>query len=253
MASVTAALIICAPLIALCASAQAGQPVVLEVSDELLQDGLDALKDSRPDLARQIFQNLLASHPRSAAARKAATELATLDQGGASAGSLGTGNDAFGERPADELAEQIRKLRFRLVSEVGDRVFFAESSAVIGRRARAILEAQARWLKKSPSLAVTVVGRADDGGSSADAVTLARQRAEVVRAKLIEGGVAGERIKVETHGNSDPVATCRTALCQAQNRHAETRLRLPGSGDSEGGLAGAARPETFGDGQSLAR
>ncbi len=144
------------------------------------------------------------------------------------------------------MAEQMRKLRFRLVSEVGDRVFFAESSAVIGGRARAILEAQARWLKRSPSLAVTIIGRADDGGSSADATALARQRAEIVRAKLIEGGVAGDRIGIETRGNGDPVATCRTALCQAQNRHAETRLRLAGSKDIESGLAGAAAQETYG-------
>ena len=251
MTSVAAAWLICVPAVALSAAAQAGQPVVLEVSEELLQDGIDALKDRRPDLARQIFQSLLSSHPRSPAARKAATELAKIDQGaelGAATGapSKGAATDGFGETPRDELAEHIHKLRYRLVSEVGDRVFFAESSAVIGGRARAILEAQARWLKQSPSLAVTIIGRADDGGSSADAASLARQRAEIVRAKLIEGGVSGERIKIETRGNGDPVATCRTALCQAQNRHAETRLRLQGSQDAESGQSGAAVQETHG-------
>ncbi len=262
-----AALLAFAPVSLLCFEAQAGQPVVLEVSEELLQDGFDALKDRRPDLARQIFQSLLTSHPSSPAARKAAAELAKLDPAAVEAiGSeaTGAGDDAFGEKPSDEKAEQMRKLRFRLVSEVGDRVFFAESSAVIGGRARAILEAQARWLKKSPSIAVTIVGRADDGGASADATALARQRAEVVRAKLIEGGVPGERIRIETRGNSDPVATCRTPLCQAQNRHAETRLRLPVLGDSDSGLAGGDGPATYGaeaiapddgraTGQSLAR
>ncbi len=220
--------------------------MVLEVTEELLQDGIDALRDRRPDLARQIFQNLLASHPRSPAARKAAVELAKLDQGSSSAGSAGAVEDAFSERPDAEVAEQIRKLRFRLVSEVGDRVFFAESSAVIGGRARAVLEAQARWLKRSQSIGVTIIGRADDGGSSADATVLARQRAEVVRAKLIEAGIASERITIETRGNSDPVATCRTAICQAQNRHAETLLRFTKTGNAASGPTGTPGVETRG-------
>ena len=240
------AALLCAPLSAFCAQAQAGQPVVLEVSEELLQDGIDALKDRRTDLARQIFQNLLASHPRSPAARKAAVELAKLEQGSSGGDIAGSAEDASSERPDTEVAEQIRKLRFRLVSEVGDRVFFAESSAVIGGRARAILEAQARWLKRSQSIGVTIIGRADDGGSSADATALARQRAEVVRAKLIEAGIAGERIRIESRGNSDPVATCRTAICQAQNRHAETLLRFTGNGSAASGLTGTKGAEALG-------
>ncbi len=253
--------LLCAQLPAVFAGAQAGQPVVLEVSDELLQDGLDALRDSRPDLARQIFQNLLSSHPRTLAARRAAAELVKLDGKShqePSHGADGTGradavDEALGSRPDSSpdsapdvaSAEQIRKLRFRLVSEVGDRVFFAESSAVIGGRARAILEAQARWLKRAPSIGVTIIGRADDGGSSLDATTLARQRAEIVRAKLIEGGVEGQRIKIESRGGNDPVATCRSALCQAQNRHAETRLRIPGVDEVSHGVRSAA-PEARG-------
>lgn len=246
MAFLAGAVLLCAPFSAFWVQAQAGQPVVLEVSEELLQDGIDALRDRRPDLARQIFQNLLASHPRSPAARKAAVELAKLDQGSSSAGSAGVDDDSLSEKPEAEVTEQIRKLRFRLVSEVGDRVFFAESSAVIGGRARAILEAQARWLKRSQSIAVTIIGRADDGGSSADATALARQRAEVVRAKLIEAGIASERIRIETRGNSDPVATCRTAVCQAQNRHAETLLRFTKSGSAASGLTGSRGVETRG-------
>jgi peptidoglycan-associated lipoprotein len=259
MASFAGAALLCAPLPALWAQAQAGQPVVLEVSEELLQDGIDALKDRRPDLARKIFQNLLASHPRSSAANKAAVELAKLEHKrdpGASRGDAAGSSEGDSEgdsserpdseRPGAEVAEQIRKLRFRLVSEVGDRVFFAESSAVIGGRARAILEAQARWLKRSQSLGVTIIGRADDGGSSADAMALAQQRAEVVRAKLIEAGISSERIKIETRGNSDPVATCRTAICQAQNRHAETLLRFSGKDEASSGLTGVIEAETQG-------
>src|SRR5262245_53939004 len=44
----------------------------------------------------------------------------------------------------------------------GDRVFFSESSAVLGARARAALAAQAAWLMAHSTLSVTVEGHADD-------------------------------------------------------------------------------------------
>jgi peptidoglycan-associated lipoprotein len=130
-------------------------------------------------------------------------------------------------------AEQMRRTRNRFLIDVGDRVFFAQNSAVLGGRARAVVESQARWLKKMPSLQVTVVGRAADGGSSKDDADLSLARARAVEAKLIEGGVPATRIRVEARGNTDPVATCANALCQAQNRHAESLISYAGMGTSQ--------------------
>lgn len=48
-------------------------------ADELLQDGLDAIADDRPDFAREAFEYLLVHHPAAAAAPRARAELARLN------------------------------------------------------------------------------------------------------------------------------------------------------------------------------
>lgn len=258
--------------------ADTGQAGSVTPPADMLQDGIDALDAGRPDLARRIFESLRATHPQSRESTYAAEELQHLDAGETDAarppsqsppasartardGTVPPAASAPGDGGDDETAardggessapgtpaatpftsEHVRKARQRFLTEVGDRVFFAENSATIGGRARAIIEAQARWLKAVPGLDVTIIGRAAEGASADNDAALALARAHAVEAKLIEGGVPRERIKIDARGRADPVATCDESMCRAQNRHAETLLRLPGT---DGGLAsggGAAR------------
>jgi peptidoglycan-associated lipoprotein len=188
---------------------------------EMLQDGLDALADQQRDLAAQFFEQLVVSYPGTNEADRAERELKSLGDG--------TDSPRDSEKDEKELnpaksAEAVAALRLRFTTDAGDRVFFAENSSVLGGRARTLLESQARWLAKRPDLKLTIIGRADDGGSAEDAAKLSLKRAEVVRDKLVSAGVAPMRIAVEGRGSRDPIATCQTALCQAQNRHVETFL-----------------------------
>lgn len=184
---------------------------------EMLQDGLDALLDRQQDLAAQLFQQLIESFPGTKEASRAERELSALSP----------------PDPPMETAERqsvflepisAKELRMKFAVEAGDRVFFAENSAVIGGRARALLEHQSRWLRKRPELKVTIIGRSDDGVPADAARDIAIKRAEAVRDRLVANGVAATRIAVEGRGSRDPVATCTSALCQAQNRHAETLI-----------------------------
>ena len=198
-------------------------------ADDLLEDGYNALQSHRPDLAQKIFETIAAAYPHSQAARSAAAELARLGDAAKSAPGTTRGPDI--PSPEFTLAartEQLRKLRMRFLMDIGDRVFFAENSASIGGRARAVLEAQARWLKQAKNVEVTIIGRADDGGSGAQAEGLARDRAKAVEAVLLGNGVPAAAIRIDSRGSADPIATCKEAICQAQNRHAETQLRLTG-------------------------
>ena len=111
---------------------------------------------------------------------------------------------------------------------VGDRVFFADRSAELSGRARAAIEAQAHWLKRKSGLIIMVEGHADDSGTSDDNMTLSRQRADAVRQRLIELGVATERIRITAFGRNQTVADCTGSLCAAQNRRAVTVVR-PGA------------------------
>lgn len=177
---------------------------------EMLQDGLDALFERQRDLAIDLFSHLIAAFPGSPEAKRAEQELRTLS------GNNGRSEAAFVQRVSDS------EVRMTFAKEAGDRVFFAENSSVIGGRARALIEHQARWLIKRPELKVTIVGRSDDGLPAEAARDIAEKRAAAVRDRLVANGVTAARVAIESRGARDPVATCTSALCQAQNRHAET-------------------------------
>ena len=112
-------------------------------------------------------------------------------------------------------------------AQVGDRVFFSEGSAELGSRARTALEAQAAWLKRNAAVPVTIEGHADDAGAISHNVEVSRRRAEVVRRRLIESGVAPERIHTLAYGRERPIAECGAAHCAAQNRRVVTVVGAP--------------------------
>ena len=116
--------------------------------------------------------------------------------------------------------ERSRRLEDVLRAEAGDRVFFSESSAEIGSRARAVLTGQARWLSRNPYVHVTIEGHADESGSDARNLAISTERAEAVRERLIEAGIAASRLTVVGKGRSDRIAACDSPLCAAQNRRA---------------------------------
>jgi peptidoglycan-associated lipoprotein len=184
-----------------------------ETAAELLIDGMDAASDHAIDSARRLFQKLISVFPSSPEASRARRALSALDSNG------GTDEDRAAIR-ADE-AERTAEYRHAFLVSVGDRVFFAESSATLGGRARSIIENQARWLKVRPNLTVTVIGRSDDGGDRRAAQLLSTQRAEAVRERLVAGGLDPSRIELRPTGSDDKVAVCSTSLCRAQNRNAE--------------------------------
>lgn len=121
--------------------------------------------------------------------------------------------------PADRAAD--------FQTQAGDRVFFSEASVELGLRGRVALEAQAAWLVKHPSLSVIVEGHADDGGGFDHNFELSRRRADAVSRRLIQMGVAPERVRTVAYGRERLVAECAAAACAAQNRRAVTVVGPP--------------------------
>lgn len=126
---------------------------------------------------------------------------------------------------------------FRL--NAGDRVFFAEGTHELGARARAALEAQAVWLQRHPMVEVMVEGHADERGTAEHNRDLSLRRADTVKARLVELGIAPGRIGTVGHGRERPLALCRDQLCAAQNRLAITVItRAVSAGGGPGGASG---------------
>ena len=72
---------------------------------------------------------------------------------------------------------------------------------------------------------VTIVGHTDSVGSNKYNFGLSRRRAESVKAKLIEFGLAEDRIAgIEAMGEEQPIATNETKEGRAQNRRVEFKL-----------------------------
>ena len=72
---------------------------------------------------------------------------------------------------------------------------------------------------------VTIVGHTDSKGTDAYNMGLGQRRADSVRAKLIEFGLAADRIVgTSSKGKSEPVATNDTEEGRFQNRRIEFHL-----------------------------
>lgn len=204
-----------------------------ETAAELVEDALDALSDHAEESGRRLLARVISDYPGSAEALRAKRALAALDRG---------------ENIPDEhaairvgLAERAAEYRRAFLFDVGDRVFFAENSAILGGRARNVVENQARWLTARPDLRIVVIGRADDEGRRSAAEILSLQRAQVVRDRLVAAGISENRIEVKAAGNADRLAVCDGPLCQAQNRNAEVFIkdwRFDGSWQSRPQISG---------------
>ena len=121
--------------------------------------------------------------------------------------------------PSAEIPARVAQAwqdRFR--NDVGDRVFFSDGSAALGTRARAALEAQAEWINRFPNGRVVIEGHADEIGTAARNFDLSMERAEAVRQRLVEAGVAAGRIVLDARGRNDPVAICGDDSCAVHNR-----------------------------------
>ena len=209
--------------------------------------------------AQRIFERLIDEHPKSEFALKAQRYLANIYRGkdvqSPRTNRIATARNARRSLPPKstplrssqrpEPSRQIShaltaprsirpdtKMQRKLLLNVGDRVFFAADSQRIGAKARAVLQRQANWLKNNTDLHVRIEGHShDNGGRDADLV-LSLRRAEEVRLRLVEEGVAAERISIMGRGRAAPVAICDTAMCAAQNRRVMTLVYRPDKGTS---------------------
>lgn len=146
----------------------------------------------------------------------------------AGARAAGGRNFLTGETSVSHSAEDT----FR--RDAGDRIFFGTGSVEIGARARAVLAAQAEWLKRNPILRLTIEGHADDGGTVDQNIKLSAERADAVRERLVAEGVEARRIAVVARGREDRVAVCGDTGCMAQNRRAVTVVHASGAGERIG-------------------
>jgi len=109
-----------------------------------------------------------------------------------------------------------------LVVNVGDRVFFEFNQSDVTGEARATLDRQAAWLKKYPSVSVTIEGHCDERGTREYNLALGDRRAVSVKNYLIANGISEARVKTISYGKERPAVLGHNEAAWAQNRRGVT-------------------------------
>lgn len=134
-----------------------------------------------------------------------------VDDGSADANGAGAGGKMGVARPGTQED---------LVVNVGDRVFFGFDKADLSAEARATLDRQSAWMKKYPSVSITMEGHADERGTREYNLALGERRATAAKNYLVASGVDAERVKTVSYGKERPAVLGSNEAAWAQNRRA---------------------------------
>lgn len=121
---------------------------------------------------------------------------------------------ARGDRPAPVPDACSGVIRLRGVEFEFDKANLAGASSVV-------LDAAAEGLLACPKIPVRVEGHTDSLGSDEYNQDLGQRRADTVRRYLINSGIAPQRIKARSFGESRPIATNDTDEGRQLNRRVE--------------------------------
>lgn len=107
-----------------------------------------------------------------------------------------------------------------LVVNVGDRVFFGFDKSDLSAEARATLDRQSAWMKKYPSVSITLEGHCDERGTREYNLALGERRASAAKNYLVASGVDASRVKTVSYGKERPAVLGSNEAAWAQNRRA---------------------------------
>lgn len=102
-------------------------------------------------------------------------------------------------------------------------VHFDTAKATIRPDSAPTLDQAAAMLQQAANVHVEVGGHTDNVGNAEANLTLSQQRAESVRAALVERGVGAERLTAKGYGDRVPVADNDSDTGRAANRRVEIR------------------------------
>lgn len=126
--------------------------------------------------------------------------------------------------PADVGQSVLPGSQQDFVVNVGERVYFDLDSYAVRSDARPVLEAQAAWLRRYPSVNVRIEGNADERGTREYNLALGARRANAVRDFLVARGVSPSRISTVSYGKEQLLDPGTTEEAHQRNRNARTAL-----------------------------
>jgi len=126
-------------------------------------------------------------------------------------------NQAYGIYELDIMFEPPRVFTL-------NNVLFDTGSASIKPSSNKELKELFDYMSLKPDLKVEIAGHTDDVGKAESNLTLSQQRADAVRNWLIRRGIDSERVIAKGYGETQPVASNKTAEGKQKNRRTEVRI-----------------------------
>lgn len=112
------------------------------------------------------------------------------------------------------------------------KINFRSGSAYVSPESNQILDEVAAALKACDGLSVAVEGHTDNNGDRAVNKVMSQERADRIRAGLVERGISESLITATGYGSARPRTKGLDAAADAQNRRIEFRIG-PASGSSQ--------------------
>jgi len=142
---------------------------------------------------------------------------------------------------------EVEETRIR----VDEKIHFAFDEATIESDSDSLLEEIAQVMTDNPQLTmIKVEGHTDSQGGTDYNQELSERRANAVVERLVENGVAAERLEAVGHGESRPVDSSESEEAHARNRRVEFNIMERDESlrpdDSEGADDAAADGENAG-------
>ena len=137
--------------------------------------------------------------------------------------------DLDNDRDADGCPEEDSLVRVTAEQlEITQQVNFATNSAtIVGDLSFAILDEVAQVLYDATEMEVRIEGHTDSQGAASYNLTLSQDRADAVRAYLIERGIEADRLRAVGFGEESPIDDNSTESGRATNRRVEFHILNP--------------------------
>jgi peptidoglycan-associated lipoprotein len=108
-------------------------------------------------------------------------------------------------QPAQPVLQGIDALRADFAAQSGGTtVYFGSESVILGAPAKAVLAAQAAWLRRHPEVVVRIEGYGDAGDTRDHAIAVGARRAEEARGYLVLLGVPAAQLSATSWGKERP-------------------------------------------------
>lgn len=112
------------------------------------------------------------------------------------------------------------------VATMQARIHFAFDKSDITDSAKAILDEKVEVFRANPEMTIAISGYTDLIGTDAYNMALGERRANASKAYLVSKGIDGNRVTVESKGQSNPITDAPGVAGQAPNRRAIFRLLI---------------------------